>query len=76
MKACTFEAPVVAAAYGTELGIEARLSVPAAEVANVDAGAWSSILQTIEALFCRASPSLSSYFYHVLGEDADNELDD
>ncbi len=76
MKAGTLKAPALSAGCGTELGVEARPSVPAPEVAKIGPGPWSSILQTIEALFFRAAPSLSSYFYDVLGGDAANELDD
>ena len=76
MKAGTLEAPALAAGYGTELGVQASLRVPAVEVASVCAGRWWSILETIDALFCRASPALASYFYDILGEDATNELDE
>ena len=76
MKAGTLDAAAPPAAYDTELGVEARLSMPAAEVASVGEGRWRSVLRTMEALFCRASPSVSGYFYNVLGEDIVDELDD
>ena len=66
----------LAPAYRTEPGVEARLRAPAAEVATVNGGRWWSVRQTIEALFCRAAPSLSSYFHDILGEDGANELDE
>jgi hypothetical protein len=74
VKAGTLDAPELA--YGTELGAEPRRSVPAADYTHAQGRGWSSMLLTIEALFCRAYPSLSAYFCDVLGEDAANELDE
>ena len=62
--------------YKKALGAEERMRFPAPEVAKVGPGPRWSILQTIEALFSRAAPSLSSYFYDVLGGDAANEVDE
>ncbi len=74
MKAGTLDAPALAC--GTKLGAEPRRRVPAADYTHAQGRSWWSMLLTIEALFCLAYPSLSTYFYDVLGEDAANELDD
>ena len=61
MEAGTLETQALSVVYGTEPGGE---------------GPSRSVLLTIQALLRRASPSVSGYFYDLLGEDVVDELDD
>ena len=80
MKAFTLpDAIALEAAHGIELELESRRGVSAAPVdyRNVNpGGGWTSTLETIHAVFCRAFPDLSRFLHDLLGEDAIDELDD
>ena len=44
-------------------------------ITSPEEGSWSS-LQLVDAVFCRAFPSLSTYLYALFGEDVAGEVDE
>jgi hypothetical protein len=73
MKAGALDLAALAAPCETELAVEVERSAPASELRPaIGESGWS----TLNALFCRAFPGLSRYWYDAIGEGLAEELDD